>query len=152
MSIESEFTKHQKIWDDCYLGYVFLPNSIGQTDQNAIKKCLSEVGSLNFYPWLNESETIIFPTGGLSQVSFNKFENLFLAMANEAIRHGSEYRLSESELKKLLTSFQEGLVDAKYFSNFTKSGWRPVTNHSRDSFLCAVGKHRIGMWLSCDDE
>ncbi len=152
MSIKSTFTKHQEVWDDCYLGYTLTANSSGKTGQDAIRECLSDNNTLNFYPWLNEKETITFPCNGLTQVSPAEFENLFLEMAKEAIRYGSEHRLSDSELRILLASFREELVNSTYFSNFTKSGWSPLTKNSRDSFLCAVGENKIGMWLSCDDE
>ena len=152
MSIEESFAKNQDVWNDCYLGYVLLSNPSGNTGQDVIQECLSQNTKLDFYPWLNEKETITFPRSGLKQVSFEEFENLFLQMASESIRYGSERQMSDAELKMLLVSFQEEIVNPAFFSNFTRSGWRPVTNHSRDSFLCAVGQNKIGMWLSCDDE
>lgn len=152
MSIEERFCKYQDVWNDCYFGYVLLSNPSGKNGQDVIQECLSQNSQLDFYPWFSEKETITFPSSGLRQVSLEEFESLFIQMASEAIRYGSKRQLSDAELKMLLVSFQDELVNPEFFSNFTRSGWRPVTNHSRDSFLCAVGENKIGMWLSCDDE
>ena len=78
MSIESSFTSHQDIWNDCYLGYVLFPNQSRETSQVALQKHLSENNQLDFYPWLNERETINIPDKGLTQISFEEFEKLFL--------------------------------------------------------------------------
>jgi hypothetical protein len=152
MSIEESFAKYQDVWNDCYLGYILLNNPSGKTGQVVIQECLSQNTMLDFYPWLNDKEALTFPSSGLNKVSIQEFEDLFLHMAVEAIRYGSEHEVSNADLKRLFASFQEEFVNPVFFSNFTRSGWRPVTNHSRDSFLCAVGENKIGMWLSCDDE
>ncbi|MCH7312382.1 hypothetical protein [Acinetobacter sp. ANC 4805] len=46
----------------------------------------------------------------------------------------------------------KGFANPRYYSNFIGNGWRPVTNHTQDYFLCVIDKNTIGMWLSCNDE
>ncbi|WP_444913283.1 hypothetical protein [Microbulbifer sp. PAAF003] len=152
MSIKIEFCKHQDIWDDCYLGYVICENNSKNTGQEAIKAVIERDISFNFYPWLNETESISLPKNGLIKISRNEFENIFFRMAQEAVSYGSDKRLLDREIKTILDSFITDVDGRDFYSNCTHSGWRPVTLHSRDNFLCVVGKHKIGMWLSCDDE
>ncbi|MEW8316550.1 MAG: hypothetical protein AB2669_06455 [Candidatus Thiodiazotropha endolucinida] len=99
MSIESSFSKHQAIWDDCYLGYVICDNPNRSKGLRAIQKCVSHNVEFNFYPWLNGKEEIRLPENGLNQVTPEEFGNLFMVMAKEAINYGSEIRLSNVELE-----------------------------------------------------
>lgn len=152
MSIEVNFAKHQYIWNDCYLGYILIYNNSGLAGLEAIQACLSRDSEFNFYPWLGSTEQVRYPEGGLNSLHSNEFSDLFMRMTTEAIAYGSNRQLSENEIEKLLASFLAEFFEPSFFSNFTNSGWRPVTNNSKDSFLCAIDKNKIGMWLSCDNE
>lgn len=152
MSIKLLFSEHQEIWDDCYFGYIITDNICNNIGQVAIKEYLDKSEVFNFYPWLKHPEEIIYPVNGLKELNRIEFGSLFLHMAREAIAYGSSQRLSEQRLEALLDSFLEGFTGPKYFSNFTVSSWSPVTTNSKDSFLCAADKSKIGMWLSCNNE
>jgi hypothetical protein len=87
MSIESSFSKHQAIWDDCYLGYVICDNHNRSKGQQAIQECISHNVEFDFYTWLNGKEEIRLPENGLNQVTPEEFGNLFMVMAKEALNY-----------------------------------------------------------------
>lgn len=152
MSIEKEFIKYHDIWGDCSLGYVISENKSGLSGLAAIKVIISENTKFNFHPWLDTKEEISLPENGINQRSKNEAQKLFLIMAKEAISYGSDKQLSDSELNRLFHSFFSSVGDGEFFANFSNNSWQPVTKHTRDCLLCLVGKEKIGMWFSCDDE
>ena len=46
------FEKHQDIWNDCYLGYVIIPNKSKVEGYAGISLEASENKGSEFYPWL----------------------------------------------------------------------------------------------------
>lgn len=154
MNLEKIFSQYQHIWDECYLGYVICENPSGQTSLEVVNTIVREKKEFYFYPWLNEKhgEKIVLPSIGVREISPEEFKQLFLHMAQEAIAYGSEVTLSKEELKSVLAAFLEDVKPRSCFSNFGISTWQPVTKHTQDSFLCAVGVQKLGFWFSCNDE
>lgn len=141
-----------EIWEDCYLGYVYTPNISNKVDYQAIGLVIHEVREYDFYPWLSHTENITLPKMGLHEICIKGFNELFMQMANKAICYGSDKKLEKFELQRILDAFLKGFANPRYYSNFIGNGWRPVTNHTQDYFLCVIDKNTIGMWLSCNDE
>lgn len=145
MSIEQEFSEYQDIWDDCNLGYVICENKSGLSGLPAINEIISKNARFNSYK------------SGISQLSQrveNEAQRLFFEMTNEAISmsYGDHRQLSDDELYRLFYSFIRSVGDGEFFTNFSDDGWFSLTNHTRDSLFCLVGKEKIGMWFSYDDE
>ncbi|MCU4368880.1 hypothetical protein [Acinetobacter courvalinii] len=152
MKVNEIFEQYLEIWKDCYLGYVYIPNTSNQVDYQSLELVICQQSSYNFFPWLNCYEDIVLPKMGLYEVSIKDFDKLFMLMANEAIHYGSDKRLEEFELKNILDAFHKDFSNPRYYSNFTSNTWSSVTYHAKDKFLCALDSNQIGMWLSCDDE
>ena len=146
------YAQHQDLWNDCYLGYVIIPNSTKMEGYQGILQEVSKNQEYKFYPWLDENEYITLPEKELVELTKDKFIENFVIMAKEAISYGSHKKLSEKELNEIIRGFLKEFISPKYYSNFSGGGWNPVTGHSKDSFLCAIDKEKIGMWVSCDDE
>lgn len=146
------FAQHQDIWDDCYLGYVIIPNQSKIEGYQGILQAISKNQEYAFYPWLSDKECIALPKQELIELTKDKFVENYISMAKEAINYGSNKKLSEMQLSEIIVGFLKEFVNPKYYANFSDGGWNPVTGHSKDNFLCVIDKEKIGMWLSCDDE
>ncbi|AZN67229.1 hypothetical protein F4U02_13750 [Acinetobacter haemolyticus] len=152
MKVNEIFEQYLEIWEDCYFGYLCIPNTSNKVNYQSFELVISQRSSYNFFPWLNCYEEIVLPKMGLYEVSINDFDKLFMLMANEAINYGSDKRLEELELKNILDAFHKDFSNPRYYSNFTSNTWVSLTYHAQDKFLCAFDKNKIGMWLSSNDE
>lgn len=147
----NKFKQYQTIWDDCYLGYVIIPNQFENSEYTVIIKNLLLNNTFEFYPWLDEEETIHLTKDSLHEIDTETAKQNFIKMTLEAIHYGSHYKLSENKLIKLFDAFLNEFSQPKYFCNFN-GGVSPVTNHTLSYFLCVIDKKQIGMWLSVNDE
>ncbi len=152
LTFQELFKQYQEVWDDCYLGYVIIPNKSKLDDYKSITQHISNQKMYDFYPWLNEKEQIQLPKNGLHEINQFEFIVNLVEMAKEAINYGSHKKISNNALNILAQTFVNEFHNPKYYSNFEGNNWTPVTYHSRDSFLCVVNNQKIGMWLSIDDE
>jgi len=146
------FAALQPVWDDCTVGVVVVEHaSAGGPD--AVAAVIADRGPFLFFPWLRDGhEDLTLPAQGLREHDVATARGLFIAMAQDAIRHGSPDRVDEGVLGALFDAFVAGFSSPRFFVNFSSSSWRPVTGHTRDSLLVVVDTARVGMWLSCDDE
>lgn len=150
---QNDFDVHRAIWEDCYVGYVILPNTTKTPTFEALSHCVQEHPYFAFYPWLNEQEQITLPRRGLRPFERNECVQLLINMLREGIAYGSNLSLSQSTLQTLVLRFI-GLFEenATFWSNTEQGTWNPVTQHTYDSLVCVVDSNYIGMWLSCNDE